>query len=133
MTPGGGDRSRWASVALTVGVLLVAGCSEPKGAGEPSLSDPPASASRSTSPEPTPNVSAHDWTTFGFDLERSGTNPDEVVLEAGLWVRLSDRPASLEQRGDDRGGAVFAPPPVVANGRLYQGSWDGRLYAFASE
>ncbi|MGH2640512.1 MAG: PQQ-binding-like beta-propeller repeat protein [Actinomycetota bacterium] len=35
----------------------------------------------------------------------------------------------LWNSGDAIRGAVFAPP-VVANGRLFQGSWDGHLYAF---
>jgi outer membrane protein assembly factor BamB len=36
---------------------------------------------------------------------------------------------TLWNSGDAIRGAVFAPP-VVANGRLFQGSWDGHLYAF---
>jgi hypothetical protein len=36
---------------------------------------------------------------------------------------------ALWNSGEAIGGAVFAPP-VVANGRLFQGSWNGHLYAF---
>ena len=36
---------------------------------------------------------------------------------------------ALWNSGEAIRGAVFAPP-VVANGRLFQGSWDGHLYAF---
>jgi outer membrane protein assembly factor BamB len=58
-----------------------------------------------------------------------------VVYVAMAWDRRvyafdarTGRP--LWNSGDAIGGAVFAPP-VVVNGRLYQGTWDGRIYAFA--
>jgi outer membrane protein assembly factor BamB len=58
-----------------------------------------------------------------------------VVYVAMAWDRrvygfdaLTGRP--LWNSGDAIGGAVFAPP-VVVSGRLYQGSWNGHIYAFA--
>ena len=59
----------------------------------------------------------------------------DVVYVAMAWDQrvyafdaLTGHP--LWNSGDAIGGAVFAPP-VVVNGRLYQGSWNGRIYAFA--
>ena len=40
----------------------------------------PASVSATTSPA-TPPIANYDWTTFGFDNERSGIDPNEVVLD----------------------------------------------------
>jgi eukaryotic-like serine/threonine-protein kinase len=61
-----------------------------------------------------------DWPKFQFDLDNSGYNPYENVLNPssvkGLKVAWSFR-------------AGYATPPVVANGLVYVGSNDGKVYA----
>jgi len=66
---------------------------------------------------PVPPPRAEDWHTFMYDLDFSGISPDKSLtppLEL-LWKFKT-------------GGPLYASP-VIANGILYIGSTDGKLYA----
>jgi outer membrane protein assembly factor BamB len=72
-----------------------------------------------------------DWTTFGFDKQRTGYNPDETVLGAG-------NAGSLRQSWSaDVGGPILTQPTVatgvaLAGGRrdlVYVGTLDGVVVA----
>ena len=65
----------------------------------------------------TPPPRAEDWHTFMHDLSFSGVSPDESLTPplALLWKFKT-------------GGPLYASP-VTANGTLYIGSTDGKLYA----
>jgi hypothetical protein len=102
-----GNRARWCTAAA--GVLAVLGA----------LGVPAAAA-----PAPVP---LNSWTQYAHDAAHTGGNPDEHAFNtrtiAGVKV------VSKAHAGDntlDRGG------PVVANGRMYIGDFDGNLSVFAS-
>ena len=105
MSPYGGKR-RWATVALIAGSLLP-GCSAPEDANLPPTQSP-ASVSDTPSPATTPS-SNYDWTTFGFDLERSGIDPSEVLLD------VESAPTLEVAWSTALGGAVTAPPVVAGD------------------
>ena len=101
-----GRRRRWATVALVVAGLLP-GCSTPPVA-DPTTTRSPASVSVTPSPTTTPSAN-YDWTTFGFDNERSGVDPSEVVLD------VDAAPTLQVSWSADLGGAVTAPPVVAGD------------------
>ena len=96
--------------------LLVFGCDSAQ--KEPSRpSDGGQSGSPEASESVTPPPRAEDWRTFMYDLKFSGNSPDKHLappLEL-LWKFKT-------------GGPLYASP-VIANGVLYIGSTDGKLYA----
>ncbi|HZO93943.1 MAG TPA: PQQ-binding-like beta-propeller repeat protein [Candidatus Baltobacteraceae bacterium] len=102
--------------------LAVSACGGGGGGGAtPSLRIPPAAT-------PAPHV---DWPTFGYDAQRTGHNPNEIVLSAknvgGLRLRWSFA----------SGGAIVAQPVVAANvaaggtttDLLYVGNEAGTFFA----
>ena len=96
-------------------LLLVWGCDsqEKKQTQQPTTQQP--AAPEATEPVPPPR--AEDWHTFMHDLGFSGISPDKSItppLEL-LWKFKT-------------GGPIHASP-VIANGILYIGSTDGKLYA----
>ena len=64
-----------------------------------------------------------DWTTFRFDVAHTGYNPFESTLNTGNVATLA------EDWIADTGDQVESSP-IVAGGVLYEGSDNGKLYAF---
>ena len=64
-----------------------------------------------------------DWPVFGFTADGARYNPYENLINAGNVSSLS--PLWVGQTGN-----VIASSPAVANGAVYVGSDDGKLYAF---
>lgn len=62
------------------------------------------------------------WTMYGHDLFNTQTNPDETVLHRDNVAQLEER-----WRVEFAGGATSQP--VVYDGVVYFGGWDGRMYA----
>ena len=96
--------------------LLVFGCDSAQ--KEPSR---PSDGGQSGSPEVSESVTlpprAEDWRTFMHDLNFSGNSPDKhLAPPLGLLWKFKT------------GGPLYASP-VIANGILYIGSTDGKLYA----
>lgn len=67
-------------------------------------------------------ASASDWPTYGFSPDRAGFNPGEKVLRAG-------RLKSLHRAWSARLGGQIDAQPVVAAGRVYAGTENGRFVA----
>ena len=109
-------RRLWKPKSLIVfALLLVCGCDSPekKQPQQPTAQQP--AAPEATEPVPPPR--AEDWHMFMHNLGFSGISPDESMtppLEL-LWKFKT-------------GGPIHASP-VIANGILYVGSTDGKLYA----
>jgi outer membrane protein assembly factor BamB len=103
MSPCGGKR-RW--VAL-IACCLLFGCSAPEEAN-PSATQSPSSVPDAPSPATTPS-GTYDWTTFGFDNERSGADPTEVLLD------VVSAPTLQVSWSTELGGAVTAPPVVAGS------------------
>lgn len=86
-----------------------------------------ATGARSLAVKPAP-VS---WLTYGFDVARTGYNPDETVLGANNARRLH------KEWSTDLGGAMIAQPVVAAGVKvhgkatnvLYEGTEHGGFYA----
>ena len=101
---------------LVLAVLLIWGCnSEEKKQGQRSAGQQPAPSEVLESVTPKPR--AEDWHTFMHDLDFSGVSSDKTLkppLDL-LWKFKT-------------GGPLYASP-VIANGILYIGSTDGKLYA----
>ena len=97
-------------------LLLLWGCDSQQ---KQSAQQPPNQQSVSTEAmkSVTPPPRAEDWHTFMHDLSFSGVSPDESLTPplALLWKFKT-------------GGPLYASP-VTANGILYIGSTDGKLYA----
>jgi outer membrane protein assembly factor BamB len=101
-----GRKHRQAVVGLVVAAILP-GCSTPRDANPP-MTRSPASVSATSSPA-TPPIANYDWTTFGFDNERSGIDPNEVLLDV-------DSAHTLQVAwSTELGGAVTAPPVVAGD------------------
>ena len=60
---------------------------------------------------------------YGFDAHHTRTNPYEIILSA-------DNVAGLIQAWTAPTGDSITSSPAVANGMVYVGSGDGKLYAF---
>ena len=65
---------------------------------------------------------ATDWPTYGFSAARTGFNPGEKVLRAGKLK-------SLHRAWSARLGGRIDAQPVVASGRVYAGTENGRFVA----
>ena len=124
---------RRSTIGVVVAMLAVT-CGrtgeEPPRASVPTSAptSPPTSPSPSAQPTPSEVV---DWTTFGFDLQRTGVNPSETTLDARSvpGLRLSWR--------TELGGAITAPPVVAGEidgggpsaGLVLVGTADGAFFA----
>ena len=99
------SRKRLALVALSL--LTSVAC---PGAASPVVSTPaPTPAATEPSPVVTPDIPVRiDWTTFGFDVRRSGFNPYETELQVDAVDRLH------ELWSFDLGGATVTSPVVAA-------------------
>src|SRR5262249_53122091 len=62
-----------------------------------------------------------DWSTYGFDSQRSGYNPDETTIGVG-------NAASLHVKWSANLGAVMIAQPVEATGVLVNGSSKDIVY-----
>jgi outer membrane protein assembly factor BamB len=65
---------------------------------------------------------AGDWPTYMYDGARSGFNRDETRLSP-------DNAPNLKLLWKRKLGNVLAAQPIVKGDTLYEGSWDGFLYA----
>ncbi len=73
---------------------------------------------------PTPNASS-DGTMFGYDLQRTRYNPSEHILNPGNISRLALYWTALIEKG------IFnLSSSTIANGLVFIGSTDRKLYAF---
>ena len=101
---------------LFVPLFLLSGCNS-----QDKPQDSPSSTQKTDSPEvirpPITPLRAEDWHMFMHDLQLSGKSPDQKIKPplSMLWQFKM-------------GGPITASP-VVANGILYIGSADGKLYA----
>lgn len=66
--------------------------------------------------------SASDWASFGRDVKGSHHNPDESTITPANVGRLKPKWV-FETQGD------VSSQPIIVNGVLYFGSWDGLEYA----
>src|SRR5215467_12310229 len=71
---------------------------------------------------PDPRIVAGDWPSYAMSDRRSGFNRDETLLNAQTAPRLQ-----LFWMSHAKGS--ISSQPVVANGVVYWGSWDGREHA----
>jgi polyvinyl alcohol dehydrogenase (cytochrome) len=71
---------------------------------------------------PTKSGSAGDWTTYLHDRNHSGYNSAEKVINPGSAK-------NLKQHWMIPGTNTISTQPVVANGLVYWGAWDGNEYA----
>ncbi len=65
---------------------------------------------------------SHDWPAFGRDISGSHHNPDETALTPATVANLKVK-WIFETQGDVSG------QPIVIDGVIYFGSWDGKEYA----
>ena len=63
-----------------------------------------------------------DWLTFGFDSQRTGYNPQEMILS-------SQTVPSLQFQWGVNLGAPMTAQPIEANGLVYAATWVGMIYA----
>ncbi|TAM87876.1 hypothetical protein EPN42_10395, partial [bacterium] len=78
-------------------------------------------ATLSSSPTPPPSTKYVDWSTFGFDLARSGYNPKETTIGAS-------NVANLHQIWSLGFGGPLLAEPVLASGVSVNGSSQNVLY-----
>lgn len=72
---------------------------------------------------PTHAASApNNWTTYGFGPERTGYNPVEKAINP-------TSASSLKQLWSVSTGSIMSVQPIVANGLIYWGTWDGIMHA----
>lgn len=95
-----------ALVVLVLSSLLVAGSLFPQ------------RSTRAASPD--------NWTTYGYNPERSGFNPDETIITP------STAP-NLKQLWNVKAGGIISTQPITANGLIYWGSWDGAMHAIKTD
>ncbi|MDE0317786.1 MAG: PQQ-binding-like beta-propeller repeat protein [Candidatus Poribacteria bacterium] len=103
-------------LALFVALLLLSACNS-QDKPQDSLSSTPKTDSPEVITPPITPLRAEDWHMFMHDLQLSGKSPDQKIKPplSMLWQFKT-------------GGPITASP-VVANGILYIGSADGKLYA----
>ncbi len=76
-------------------------------------------------PTPTPELigsQTGDWTTYMADNGRSGFNAAETIITPAMAPEL-------KLKWTHQAGGAVVSQPVVANGLIYWGSWDGYEYA----
>ena len=73
-------------------------------------------------PAPTAQAASGDWTTYLYSSGRAGFNPNETVITPATAPHLTKH-LSIHP-----GGKIFSQP-VVANGLVYFGSYNGYEYA----
>ena len=66
--------------------------------------------------------SATGWKTYAFDVERSGYNASETIINA-------TSASSLQLKWSISTGSIISVQPIVANNLIYWGSWDGIFHA----
>lgn len=69
-----------------------------------------------------PGVSTGDWPTYQGDARRSGFNSYESIIN-------QHSAASLTMKWSYQAGGGISSQPIVANGKIYWGSWDGYEHA----
>jgi polyvinyl alcohol dehydrogenase (cytochrome) len=74
---------------------------------------------------PVASAASGDWPTYQFDNARTGFNSDETTLSSSNVANLTVH-WSLQAPGNPN--SIFAQP-VVANGKIHWGSWNGNEYA----
>ncbi len=105
-----------AFILLLIPLFLLSGCnSQDKPQDSPS-STPKTDAPEVITPPITP-LRAEDWHMFMHDLQLSGKSPDKTIKPP------------LQLLWQFKTGGPITASPVVANGILYIGSADGKLYA----
>jgi outer membrane protein assembly factor BamB len=62
-----------------------------------------------------------DWPTFGFDGQRAGYNPQEMILSPPTVP-------SLQLQWATNLGAPMTAQPIEGNGLLYAATWAGTIY-----
>ncbi len=72
---------------------------------------------------PSSRCGSASFTMFGFDLQHTHYNPNETCLS-------TSKVSSLTLNWKAATGGTILSSPVVANGIVYIGSYDGKVYAF---
>src|SRR5579864_2239337 len=67
-------------------------------------------------------ASAHVWGTYAFDAGRTGYNAAETIINPSSA-------GSLNLKWSISTGSFISAQPIVANGMIYWGSWDGIFHA----
>lgn len=70
--------------------------------------------------------SATGWKTYAFDVERSGYNAGETLINA-------TSASSLQLKWSISTSSIISVQPIVANNLIYWGSWDGNFHAAHSD
>jgi outer membrane protein assembly factor BamB len=115
----GGEERVHAIPARTVARLLAIGA-----AAALSLAWVPAAAAAANA-SPTVMSASGDWPQWGYDAAHSGYNPDETTISPSNVARLK-----LAWKA--KMGVGSWSSPVIADGVVYIGAQDGKLYAFAA-
>jgi hypothetical protein len=71
-----------------------------------------------TAPPLTAHAAAGDWTTYMGNVGHSGYNAAETVINPSSA-------SSLQLQWTQTSGGLVTGQPIVANGIVYWGSWDG--------
>src|SRR5579872_1947001 len=71
---------------------------------------------------PPSSKSAADWTTYLYDKNHSGYNSAEKII-------TPSSAKNLKQHWMISGTNTISTQPIVANGLVYWGAWDGNEYA----
>src|SRR6516225_3652708 len=67
-------------------------------------------------------ASSDDWTMYGYDLGQSNFNSAETIINPSSA-------GGLNLLWSVNAGSIISTQPVVANGKIYWGSWDGLEHA----
>jgi outer membrane protein assembly factor BamB/Tol biopolymer transport system component len=99
---------------LLIPLFLLSGCNSQE---KPQNSPAPKTDSPEVITPPITPLRAEDWHMFMHDLQLSGKSPDKIIKPP------------LQLLWQFKTGGPISASPVVANGILYIGSADGKLYA----
>lgn len=100
---------------LLIPLFLLCSCNSQEDAQKPQPSTPQATAPEAAAPVVPPRP--EDWHMFMHDLQLSGKSPDQKLKPP------------LQLLWQFKTGGPLRASPVVANGIIYIGSTDGKLYA----
>jgi outer membrane protein assembly factor BamB len=97
----------------------------------------PASAQSTPTPVPTVTPASVDWWTFGYDLQRTGYNPDEKIIGTRSFGTIHPLWTTLPNVGNYLQGEPVVATNVNVGGAsktvIYAGAMSGKFYAFDAD